>query len=167
MFRPSDPVNCFSEAFLVDTNMLDIFGFSTLKPALNTGSHDGMGRVPEQPEQACGSTDVGCRLKNKDRERLEHQRKAGMLSRPSNGDRFDPAADRLAAGNGRSNFRREPHRIEVSPRAFGRGVGARAGLAALGTAELATSVFKINDDSIGREVEIHVNDFPIVAEPKK
>ena len=162
-----DVIMPLAEALFVHADMLNIFGFSTLKPSLDGGRHDGMGCVPGQPKQASGSADVGCRLKHANRERLEHQREAGMLTRPGNGDRLDPAAGTLAAWYGGSDSSRELHRIEVSPRSLGSGVSASAGLGTLGTAELPTGVFKIDDDSAGREVEIHVNDLPIVAEPKK
>lgn len=162
-----DVIMTLAEALFIHADMLDIFGFSTLKSSLYTGSHDGMGRVPGQTKQACRSTDIGCRLKNADRERLEHQRKARVLSRPRNRDRFDPAAGTSATWYGDLDFSRELHRIEVPPSSLGSGVGAWTGLGTRGAAELAAGVLKVDDDSTGREIQIHVNDFPIVAEPKK
>jgi hypothetical protein len=117
-----------TSAFFVYAYMLNIIGLPALKSSLDNGSHDGMGCVPRPSKQASSSTDIGCRLKDADCKRLEHQRKAGVLPRPGSRDRFDSAAGTLAAGYGGSDFSRELHRIEVSPRSLGSGVRAIAGL---------------------------------------
>lgn len=162
-----DIIMPLAEALFVDADMLNIIGLPALKTSLDSGSHDGMDCVPGEPQQASGSADIRCRLKHADRERLEHQCKAGVLPGPRNCNRFDSAAGTLAAGNGGSDFSGELHRIEVSPCSLGSSVGASARLRTLGAAEFATDVFQLDDDAISRQIEVHVDDLPVIAEPEK
>src|SRR5690606_20302741 len=86
---------------------------------------------------------------------------------PRNHDRFDSAASTLATGNSSSDFSRELHRIEVTPSSLGSRVSPRAKLRTLGAAEFATDVFQLDDDATSGQIEVHVDDLPVIAEPEK
>ena len=65
------------------------------------------------------------------------------------------------------NFGRELHRVEMAPCSRRSRVGSWALGFTFRAAESATSVGKFNGDLDSGEIEIDIDDFPVVAESKK
>ncbi|MEO9593996.1 hypothetical protein [Rhodopirellula bahusiensis] len=55
----------------------------------------------------------------------------------------------------------------MPPGSLWSGIASRASFGAFGTAENAAGMFQVDDDSVRVEIEVNIDDFPIVVEPKK
>lgn len=162
-----DIVVSFAQALFVHADVVDGIKRPSIQPSLHCSFDQAMNAIPTQPEEFSGTRDVGCRLQNTNGESFKHHRESRVLAGPRNRDGFDSAGKAIASRNRCSDLSRELHRVEMPPGSLGCGVASRARRRAFGTAELATGMLQVNDDLVGGEIEVNVDNFPIVAEPKK